>query len=53
VFVLVSKDNVRMMLSLPKKLKKKLEALAEADNRSLNNYIVTVPKDVVENTNKK
>jgi predicted HicB family RNase H-like nuclease len=41
------------MLSLPRKLKKKLEALAEADNRSFNNYIVTVLKSVVEKPNKK
>jgi predicted HicB family RNase H-like nuclease len=53
VFVLVSKDNVRMMLSLPKKLKIRLEALAEADNRSLNNFIVTILKGVVEKPNKK
>jgi predicted HicB family RNase H-like nuclease len=53
VFVLVSKNNIRMMLSLPKTLKKKLEALAEADNRSLNNYIVTVLKSVVEKSSKK
>ena len=50
---MISKNNIRMMLSLPRKLKKKLEALAEADNRSLNNYIVTVLKNVVEKTNKK
>lgn len=38
----ISDKNVRAGIVLPKELKSKLEELAKAENRSLNNYIVTV-----------
>jgi len=38
----ISKDNTRTQLTINKDLKKQLEKLAEKDNRSFNNYIITV-----------
>lgn len=41
---MVSKNNTRTLISLPKDLKIILEQLAQKENRSLNNYIVTIIK---------
>jgi predicted HicB family RNase H-like nuclease len=38
----ISKDKTRTMLTLSKELKRQLEKEAAAENRSLNNYIVTI-----------
>lgn len=38
----ISKDNTRIMITIPKKLKKKIEKEAKKENRSLSNYIVNV-----------
>jgi len=38
----ISKDNTRTQLTISKDLKKQLEELATKDNRSFNNYIITV-----------
>lgn len=38
----VSDDKVRTLLTLSKDAKKRLEELAKADNRSFNNFVVTI-----------
>jgi predicted HicB family RNase H-like nuclease len=45
---MISKESVRTILSLPKELKQELEQRAEKENRSLNNYIVTLLKAHIE-----
>jgi predicted HicB family RNase H-like nuclease len=50
---MISKDSTRTILSLPKELKQELEQRAEKENRSLNNYIVTVLKQHIEKPVKK
>ena len=39
---MISKDKTRILLHLPQDLKVKLTNQAKAENRSVNNYIVTV-----------
>ena len=41
----ISDKNTRMPLTIPKILKADLEEIAEKENRSLNNLIVTVLKE--------
>lgn len=36
----ISKENTRIQVTIPKKLKEKLEEKAMQDNRSVSNYIV-------------
>lgn len=40
----ISKDNTRITLTIPKELKTELEKLAQKENRSLNNLILTLIK---------
>ena len=40
----MSKDNTRIALTIPKELKVELEKLAQKENRSLNNLILTLIK---------
>jgi fructose-1,6-bisphosphatase/sedoheptulose 1,7-bisphosphatase-like protein len=40
--VVVSKQNARVMVTMPQELKDKLEDEANKENRSLSNYIVTI-----------
>jgi len=42
---MVSKDNTRIIVSLPKALKQQLEELAKNENRSLSNYILHILKE--------
>lgn len=46
----ISKDNVRTVITIPKKLKKQLENLAKQDSRSFNNLVVKILKDYVNNS---
>jgi len=39
---LISKENCRYALTINRNLKKQLEELAKANNRSLNNYIINI-----------
>jgi predicted HicB family RNase H-like nuclease len=50
---MISKDSARAIVSMPKELKRELEQRAENENRSLNNYIVTVLKQHIEKPVKK
>ena len=40
----ISKDNTRMILTIPKDLKAELERIAQEQNRSVNNLILTIIK---------
>lgn len=40
--MVVGKDNVRVILTMPRKMKEELEKEAVEDNRSLSNYIITL-----------
>lgn len=39
---MISKDNIRVLITLNRDLKQQLEKLAKEENRSLSNYILTV-----------
>ena len=41
----ISSKNTRTNITIPKDLKAELEKLAQAENRSFNNLVVTVLKD--------
>jgi len=43
-------NNTRYSLTIPKDLKTQLEMLAEKQNRSLNNLIVTILKNYVSDS---
>lgn len=45
----ISQDKTRIIVSIEKEDKKKLEEQAKKENRSLNNLIVTVLRDYLEN----
>jgi predicted HicB family RNase H-like nuclease len=44
----ISNDKTRIMVTLPKELKDKLEAEAINQNRSLSNYILTILQKKVD-----
>lgn len=46
----ISDTNTRTNITIPKELKKKLEELARKDNRSFNNYVITVLQNHVSST---
>ena len=48
----ISKDNTRTQLTINKDLKKQIEKLALKDNRSFNNYIITLLEEHVKPTEK-
>jgi len=48
----ISKDNIRTQLTINKELKKEIENLALKDNRSFNNYIITVLENHLKSTKK-
>lgn len=45
----ISNENTRTNITIPKELKSKIEQLAKEDNRSFNNYVITVLKEHVDN----
>lgn len=44
----ISSENTRTNITISKELKSKLEELAKQDNRSFNNYVITILKDHVD-----
>lgn len=48
----ISKDKVRANLIINKEFKKHLEKLAEKENRSFNNFIITILENYVKPTEK-
>ena len=49
----ISSENTRTNITISKELKTRLEELAKKDNRSFNNYIITVLKEHVDNLKRK
>ena len=49
----ISNENTRTNNTISKELKAQLEELAKQDNRSFNNYVITVLKEHVETLNNK
>lgn len=45
-----SKDKTRTSITIPKKLKTKLEEIAKKENRSFNNLVITILQKSVEDT---
>ena len=45
----ISKDNTRIILTIPKDLKAELEKIAQEQNRSVNNLILTIIKNSINN----
>ena len=48
----ISNENTRTNITISKELKAQLEELAKQDNRSFNNYVITVLKEHVDKLNK-
>ena len=48
----ISNENTRTNITISKELKSKIEQLAKEDNRSFNNYVITILKEHVENKGK-
>lgn len=48
----ISNENTRTNITISKELKAQLEELAKQDNRSFNNYVITVLKGHVDKLNK-
>lgn len=44
----VSKDNIRILVTVSRELKSELEAIAKQENRSVSNLIATIIKDFVK-----
>lgn len=47
----VGEDKIRILITVPKEMKKELEVLAEKETRTVSNLIVSVLKEYI-NTNK-
>lgn len=45
---MISDNNTRTLITIPKETKTKLEELAKKENRSLNNMIVTIINKYIE-----
>lgn len=48
----ISKDNTRIILTIPKDLKAELEKIAQEQNRSFNNLVITILKEFVAKNHK-
>lgn len=48
----ISSENTRTNITISKELKSQLEELAKQDNRSFNNYVITVLKEHVDSLKK-
>ena len=47
----ISKENTRIQVTMPKKLKEQIEEKAKLENRSVSNYIVTlIQKDLANSS---
>ena len=49
----ISPENTRTNITISKELKSELEKLAQIDNRSFNNLVITILKNYVESTKEK
>ena len=46
----ISRDNTRVILTIAIELKSELERIAQEQNRSVNNLILTIIKNSISNT---
>jgi len=46
---MISKNNTRVLVTMSKETKEKLEKLAKEDNRSVNNLILTIINKYISN----
>ena len=46
---MISENNTRVLVTMPKETKERLEKLAKEDNRSVNNLILTVINKYINN----
>lgn len=46
----ISKDNTRTNITIPIELKKQLQTIAEKENRSFNNLVITILKEYLGST---
>jgi len=46
---MISENNTRVLITIPKELKLHLEELAKNDNRTFNNLVTTVLKEYIKN----
>jgi metal-responsive CopG/Arc/MetJ family transcriptional regulator len=46
---MIGEDKVRILITVPKEMKKDLEILAEKETRNVSNLIVAVLKDYIKN----
>lgn len=44
----IAEDKIRTLITMPKELKAKLEEIADKENRTFNNLIVTILKRYAE-----
>jgi predicted DNA-binding protein len=49
----IAKDKIRVPITMPKTLKVALDRLAEQDNRTVGNYVVTILQRHVDEANEK
>ena len=49
---MISDNNTRTLITIPKELKSKLEELAKLDNRSFNNLVATILAKYVDENKK-
>jgi len=52
VNIMISDNNTRTLITIPKELKSKLEELAKLDNRSFNNLVATILAKYVDENKK-
>ena len=45
----ISENNTRTLITLPKDLKTELEEKAKQENRSFNNFVVTILRNYISN----
>ena len=46
---MISENNTRLLVTMPKETKERLEKLAKEDNRSVNNLILTILNKYLSN----
>lgn len=46
---MISENNTRVLVTMPKETKERLEKLAKEDNRSVNNLILTILNKYLSN----
>lgn len=48
----VGEDKIRILITVPKEMKKELDELAKNDLRSTSNFIVSILRNYIDDSNK-